>query len=196
MGTRNYEVSGWAKAVRLHPLFFEGQSLKIERLRRAFLLVDARHGLKSSDEALLAELRRNGISHQIILSKVDRILLPGPKTPSKSKLQSHIRELDRIYQDIRAKIQPGKLDGPEALGEIISCSAEKSLERGRRPGMNQVRWAVLAATGLNIQKGMLQTTRFAEDGMMPTDDEIRSGSCHVPSVSYIPHGRHDELLVA
>ena len=173
MGTRDHEVSCWTKAVRLFPVLRRAHALKRERLRRAFLLIDALHGLKSSDEALLAQLRRNGISHQIILSKVDRILLPGSKPPSKSKLESNIRELDRIYLEIRAKIQPGKLDGPEALGEIISCSAEKSLERGRRPGMNQVRWAVLAATGLNLEKTRLPPTAFAKDEMTPAEDEIR-----------------------
>lgn len=171
----------------------EAKSLNLERLRRAFLLIDAQHGVKRSDEALLAQLRRNGISHQIILSKVDRVLLPGPKTPSEAKLQTHIRELDRVYQDVRAKIQPGKFDGPEALGEIISCSAEKSLERGRRPGMNQVRWAVLAATGLNLQKRTFQPTSSVEDGVAPADDEIRPSPSHVP---YIPHGRQGESLDA
>jgi GTP-binding protein len=159
--------------------------LKLERLRRAFLLVDAVHGLKSSDEELLIQLRRNAISHQIILSKVDRILLPGSKTPSKSKLKSNISELEGVYRKIRAKIQPGKTDGPEALGEIISCSAEKSLERGRRPGINQVRWAVLAATGLSLDKKMLELTRFSEDGDRPAEGEI---SASPNTVSYVPYG--------
>lgn len=156
------------------------------------MLVDARHGLKSSDEAFLAELRRNAVSHQVILSKVDKILLPGPRIPSRSALNNYTQRLDRIYQSVRAKIQPGRLDGPEALGEIISCSTEKTLERGRRPGINQVRWAVLAATGLNIEKRTLRTTRSVEDKMTPADDEISS---HVSSVRSIPYGHHAKPLV-
>lgn len=152
---------------------------KMERLRRAFLLVDVRHGLKSSDEVLLAELRRNAVSHQIILSKVDKILIPGPKTPSRSRLYENARKLDEIYKNIRAKIQPGRSDGPEALGEIISCSAEKSLGRGRRPGINQIRWAILAATGLNQEKRMLHAIRSMGDRTMPA----RHFSC----VRYIPY---------
>ena len=156
------------------------------------MLVDTRHGLKSSDEALLAELRRNGISHQVILSKVDAILLPGPKTPSKSSLHRHTLKLNQIYQNIRAKIQPGKFDGPEALGEIISCSAEKSQERGRRPGINQVRWAVLAATGLNK---VLHAKRFMKDTTMPADDKIPPSPSHARSARYTPQGRHPTPLV-
>ncbi len=138
------------------------KSLKLQRLRRAFLLVDALHGLKESDEELIAQLRQNGVSHQIILSKVDRVLMPRPKASLKSQLESSIGNLEKIYQNVRVRIQPGKLDGPEALGEIISCSTEKSLEQGKRPGINQVRWAVLTATGLSLQKKMIASPSSIE----------------------------------
>jgi GTP-binding protein len=138
------------------------KSLKLQRLRRAFLLVDALHGLKESDEELIAQLRQHGVSHQIILSKVDRVLMPRPKASLKSQLESSIGNLEKIYQNVRVRIQPGKLDGPEALGEIISCSTEKSLEQGKRPGINQVRWAVLTATGLSLQKKMIASPSSIE----------------------------------
>lgn len=124
------------------------------RMRRAFLLVDPMHGLKRSDEDILAQFRQAGVSHQVILSKVDRILLPGPKNPSPTKLYDNIGSLRQIHEEIRTKIQPGNHDGPEALGEIISFSAQKSLEKGKRLGINQIRWAVLAATGLSDQTRM------------------------------------------
>lgn len=174
----------------------EVKPLNFVRLRRAFVLVDTQHGLKHSDEVLLKELRRNGVSHQVILSKVDRILLPGSRTPSISSLHQYTLKLDEIYQNIRAKIQPGKLDGPEALGEIISCSATKSLERGRRPGINQVRWAILAATGLNIPNRTFRETNVTEGRTTSDDDEIPSGRSHVPTVRYIPNGHQAETLAA
>lgn len=49
-------------------------------------------------------------------------------------------------------IQPGRLDGPEALGEIISCSADKRLDKERKFGLDQVRWAVLEAAGLGVKR--------------------------------------------
>ena len=60
--------------------------------------------------------------------------------------------LDRTIEMMRSKIQPGLGDGPEALGEILACSAEAKLETGPKLGINNVRWAVLAATGLNEAK--------------------------------------------
>lgn len=119
------------------------------------MLIDSLHGLKKTDEMLLDSLRKSAISHQVILSKVDRILFAGMRTLSEQKLQSNIAELRRICENLRIKIQPGKSDGPEALGEIISFSADKKLDKERKVGLNQVRWAVLAATGLGDKKQRL-----------------------------------------
>ena len=122
------------------------------RLRRDFVLIDASHGLKNSDEILLRSLRESAISHQVILSKVDRILFEGIKGTrpdlAEGKFQSNIAELRRICEQVRAQIQPRKSDGPEALGEIVSCSADKNLDKKAKLGLNQVRWAVLAAAGI------------------------------------------------
>ena len=45
-------------------------------LKRVFVLVDARHGLKANDETLMNELDRAGIAYQIVLTKADK-LKPG-----------------------------------------------------------------------------------------------------------------------
>ncbi|MCJ1414191.1 GTP-binding protein [Xylographa parallela] len=127
-----------------------------KELRRAFLLVDSLHGLKKSDETILALFRHNAIPHQVVLSKVDRILLPNSKSKSISeeKLAEHAMELQRIVEKIRKQIQP-KNDGPPALGEILTCSADNqrwkalSSEPKGRLGISALRWAVLAATGLD-----------------------------------------------
>lgn len=42
-------------------------------LRRVFLLIDARHGLKSSDLAVMAELDKAAVSYQAVLTKIDKI---------------------------------------------------------------------------------------------------------------------------
>ena len=47
-------------------------------------------------------------------------------------------------EEVKKEVQPGNVDGPEALGEILACSAENNL------GINAVRCAVLRATGLNM----------------------------------------------
>lgn len=42
-------------------------------LRRAFVLVDSRHGLQRGDENILSILDRAGVSTQVILTKVDKV---------------------------------------------------------------------------------------------------------------------------
>src|SRR5437764_324882 len=117
----------------------------ITRLKRAFLLVDALHGLKDSDAQLLEMFRHNAIPHQVILSKVDRILLPKQtRMPSKALLESRTAELRELIAGLRKKIQPPR-DGPPALGEILTCSSglnERfkllSSERGGTFGINAI----------------------------------------------------------
>ena len=137
------------------------------RLRRAFLLVDALHGLKRSDEELLSLFRQHAISHQIILSKVDRILFPKGN-PSPARLERNLPELQRICEELRIKVQPGIRDGPEALGEIVTCSSETVIT-GSKLGTNNVRWAVLAATGLSEEKRKLVPSNML---MKPTKTPV------------------------
>jgi len=122
--------------------------MAVTRLKRAFLLIDSQHGLKPSDAELLRLLRENGISHQVILSKADKIVVHGSKNLSKQQLKNNTQNLLKICERLRKKVQPVGCEYPVALGELIACSAEKSVE-GERIGINNLRWAVLIAAGLN-----------------------------------------------
>jgi GTP-binding protein len=42
-------------------------------LARVYILIDARHGLKSADEAILDTLGKAAVSHEIVLTKCDQI---------------------------------------------------------------------------------------------------------------------------
>jgi GTP-binding protein len=59
-------VAAWTKLIRA---YLSGRA----SLRRVFLLVDARHGLKPTDEPLMEELDRAGVSYQIVLTKADKV---------------------------------------------------------------------------------------------------------------------------
>lgn len=123
------------------------------RLRRTFLLIDAEHGLKSADKQLLEHFRDKGISHQIILSKVDKLLYPRSKQPGPESLSNKLMELRSLCEDIRKTVQPEDWRGPKALGDILCCSSEKEitghgLGRGKL-GIDALRWAVLGAAGLD-----------------------------------------------
>ncbi|KAI9688391.1 MAG: hypothetical protein M1822_001340 [Bathelium mastoideum] len=115
-----------------------------KQMRRAFLLVDAEHGLKNADSQLLDILHNNYVPHQIILSKVDKILGIKSKTPSDEKLGRRLGHLRNLCKQVQEK-----LDGrPTASKNILFCSAEKSLERGKKLGIDAIRWAALSASGL------------------------------------------------
>ncbi len=59
-------------------------------LRRVCLLVDARHGFKDSDRAVMAALDEAAVSYQIVLTKIDKTR-PGALRSEEhtSELQSH-----------------------------------------------------------------------------------------------------------
>ena len=130
-----------------------------KQLRRTFLLIDALHGLKDHDHDLLRLLRHSAIPHQVILSKVDRVLFSSKsqaktamKKPNSNTLvfAANIEGLQRRLSDLRMVIQPdARTEGPGALGEILTSSAETRLERNsQRLGVNAVRWAIMTAAGL------------------------------------------------
>ena len=121
----------------------------MDSLRRAFLLLDPFHGVKATDDQLLSILRGRAIPHQIILSKVDRILFPTGRRPSPGALSFNLSALHKRMNDLRDVVQPRNSRNPPALGEILSCSTEKSMVRGEKLGISGIRWAILSAAGLD-----------------------------------------------
>ncbi|KAI9745518.1 MAG: hypothetical protein M1818_001052 [Claussenomyces sp. TS43310] len=123
-----------------------------KQLKRAFLLVDAAHGIKTSDEQLLALFRQNGVPHQIILLKVDRVLFPNSRTPSERALEARFAELRRTIEAVHTVVQPSLEDESAALGEIIACSTEGGAGLGgKKMGIDAVRHAMLQAAGLEYK---------------------------------------------
>ncbi|KAF2716104.1 hypothetical protein K431DRAFT_198004, partial [Polychaeton citri CBS 116435] len=123
------------------------------QLRRVFLLVDAQHGLKGSDMQLLTHLKRKGVPCQVVLSKVDKLLYPSARMPSPGKLSRALWELrtrcDEVREEVEIEIGDAKMSG---LGDILCCSAEKSLDewpRRGKLGIDEIRWAILSACGLD-----------------------------------------------
>lgn len=119
-----------------------------KQMKRAFLLVDTVHGIKTSDEQLLALFRERDIPHQIVLAKVDRLIFPNSRLPSEEALESRLSELRRIMEECKEIIQPHSADESAALGEIIACSSEKKVN-GKILGLDAVRNAMLQAAELN-----------------------------------------------
>jgi GTP-binding protein len=77
-------------------------------LRRAFLLVDARHGIKPVDDEIIALLNRAAVTFQVVLTKADK--------PS-------ARDLARVVETVAAALARQ----PAAFPGIVVTSAETGL---------------------------------------------------------------------
>jgi len=67
-----YAAAGKAKSAAWSRLI-HGYLQTRPNLARIYVLIDSRHGLKSTDEDMLDTLSQAGVSHQIVLTKCDEI---------------------------------------------------------------------------------------------------------------------------
>ena len=123
---------------------------KRKELKRAFLLVDAEHGIKESDHHLIELFQERAVPYQIILSKADKVLFYGSRPPSKDALEFRLSQLRRIMEGVKMAVQPDMEDDGETVGEVIACSSEKRIE-GKLMAIDAVRFAMLRAAGLHFQ---------------------------------------------
>ena len=77
-----------------------------QTLRRAFVLIDARHGVKAVDEEILKLLDRSAVTYQAVLTKIDKI--------SRA-------ELEAVIEQVKGAL--GK--HPAAYPEILVTSSEQ-----------------------------------------------------------------------
>ena len=74
-------------------------------LRRAFVLIDARHGVKAADEEILTLLDRSAVTFQAVLTKADK-LRPGGR------------------ENVLAQVRAALAKHPAAYPEIVLTSSE------------------------------------------------------------------------
>ncbi|MEL7254741.1 MAG: ribosome biogenesis GTP-binding protein YihA/YsxC [Pseudomonadota bacterium] len=75
-------------------------------LRRAFVLIDARHGIKPVDEEIMALLDSAAVTFQCVLTKADKI---------------KAKDEDRLFTQVRSRLATH----PAAFPELILTSSEK-----------------------------------------------------------------------
>jgi len=92
-------------------------------LKRVYVLIDSRHGIKKNDEEVLDLLDKAAVSYQLVLTKTDKI-----KPPALVKLQA--ATLEAIIKR------------PAAYPEIVSTSSEKAI------GVDDLKAAIILAAGL------------------------------------------------
>jgi len=78
-----------------------------QTLRRAFVLIDSRHGVKKVDQEILALLDRSAVTFQVVLTKIDKI--KDAQVPTL---------IDSVSQALSKH--------PAAFPEIVLTSSEKS----------------------------------------------------------------------
>lgn len=75
-------------------------------LRRVYILIDSRHGIKKNDGEVMDMLDKTAVSYQVVLTKVDKI------KPT---------QLERVSSDVAVALKKR----PAAYPEIIATSSEK-----------------------------------------------------------------------
>lgn len=93
------DIARWTKLTRA---FLFGRA----SLRRVFLLIDSRHGIKPNDLELMAMLDETAVTYQVVLTKVDK-LKKGEQEKISTKTEAIIAKR------------------PAAFPELIATSSEK-----------------------------------------------------------------------
>lgn len=89
-------------------------------LKRVYVLIDARHGIKSNDDDVLRLLDQAAVSYQIVLTKIDKIKAAG-------------------VPNLIARTDEAVSKRPAAFPGILSTSSEKAA------GLDDLRDAILTA---------------------------------------------------
>ena len=77
-----------------------------QNLRRAFVLIDARHGIKDVDEEIMSLLDSAAVTFQCVLTKADKV---------------KVKDRDKVLEQVRGKLARH----PAAYPELILTSSEK-----------------------------------------------------------------------
>lgn len=103
-GFANAPVAVVAKWQKLLKAYLSGRA----NLRRAFVLVDSRHGIKPVDEEIMSLLDSSAVTFQCVLTKTDK--------PKKG-------ELDKTLEQVRGALAKH----PAAYPEIVLTSSDKGI---------------------------------------------------------------------
>ena len=120
---------GWAKASKTTVRTFQSMGRDYLRgranLKRAYLLIDARHGLKDVDNEPMDAFDKAAVSYQIILTKADKI------KPSEVEV-------------VLAKTQLAIAKRPAAYPRVLATSSEKG------GGLPELRAEIMAACEISL----------------------------------------------
>jgi GTP-binding protein len=90
-------------------------------LKRVFILVDSRHGLKASDETIMNELDGAAVSYQVVLTKADKVK-PRALEAVQAQVAEAIRRRPAAFPVVLATSSE-RGDGIDALRDEIAAFA-------------------------------------------------------------------------
>ena len=88
-----------------------------QNLRRVFILVDARHGLKDSDEELMSMLDKAAVTYQVVLTKCDKA---KNLDALKDSIKTHLKKHPAAYPEIHATSSVKNIGIEEFRATIIA----------------------------------------------------------------------------
>ena len=106
-------VQNWTQMVHLY-------LRKRRQLKRVFLLIDARHGIKKVDKEIMIMLDRAGVSYQIVLTKADKLKETEQKKVFEKTLAQG-KEHVACYPEIILTSSEQGLGIPELKGAIYQA---------------------------------------------------------------------------
>ncbi|RED45031.1 ribosome biogenesis GTP-binding protein YihA/YsxC [Aestuariispira insulae] len=116
------EVHGWTKLVRD---YLRGR----QSLKKLCLLVDARHGLKDTDEELMDMMDEAGVAYQLILTKVDKV-----KTQQRDKtlagVQAAIKKRAAAFPEVMVTSSHKGWGVPELRALLNGVASPTPIARG------------------------------------------------------------------
>ncbi|HEX9070588.1 MAG TPA: ribosome biogenesis GTP-binding protein YihA/YsxC [Pseudolabrys sp.] len=111
------KIAAWTALI---DAFLRGRS----NLARAYVLVDARHGLKPSDDPALEALGQAAVSHQIILTKCDK-LRPAELNSRIAEVEAALAKRPAAFPTVLATSSRDATGIPELRAAIARLLAER-----------------------------------------------------------------------
>jgi GTP-binding protein len=116
--TAKSKVRAWTDLIHV---FLRGR----QNLARVYLLIDARHGLKPTDDAVLDTLDEAAVSYQVVLTKADRVKA-AELTSRVAETQAALGKRPAAYPDVLATSARSGTGIPELRGAIARLLAERA----------------------------------------------------------------------
>jgi GTP-binding protein len=117
--TAKAKIAAWTDLIHA---YLRGRA----NLARIYVLIDARHGLKPTDDAMFEVLGQAAVSHQIVLTKCDE-LKPAELAPRIAEVEAALRKRPAAYPTVLAT---SAHDG-SGIAELRAAVARLLKEQGR-----------------------------------------------------------------